>query len=160
MIAGGPTLYIFDADGTLRWTTVDGQKYPIRSGEWRLMPNVKERLAGIPWSARGPWLAVASNQNGVAEGLLDERTARRLIEDMLVAALGRVPERTLVELCLCSEQAGCTCRKPEPGLLLRLLRAYRTQPADAVFVGDLPSDAEAARRAGIPFVWARDFFQC
>ncbi|MCL4767901.1 MAG: HAD-IIIA family hydrolase [Hyphomicrobiaceae bacterium] len=151
-------LYIFDADGTLRWTTVEGQKYPTRSGEWRLMPNVRQRLAGIPWSAAGPWLAVASNQNGVAEGLLDEPTARRLIQYMLVEALGRVPERTSVELCVCSEQAGCDCRKPAPGLLLRLLRAHRISPAEALFVGDLPIDAEAARRAGIPFVWAHDFF--
>lgn len=151
-------LYIFDADGTLRWTTVEGQKYPTRSCEWQLMPNVKERLAAIPWSPGGPWLAIASNQNAVADGILDESTARQLIDDMLVAALGRVPEKTLVELCVCSEQSGCECRKPAPGLLLRLLGAYRIPPAEALFIGDLPIDAEAAHRAGIRFVWARDFF--
>ena len=159
MMRAEPRLYIFDADGTLRWTTVDGQKYPLRSSEWRLMPNVADRLSAIPWSPDGPWLAIASNQNGVAEGLLDEATARALIADMLVAALGRVPERTIVELCMCREQSECDCRKPAPGLLLRLLDAHRLAPHEAVFVGDLQIDAEAARRAGVPFVWAHDFFR-
>ena len=151
-------LYIFDADGTLRWTVVPGQKYPLSKNEWRLMPNVAERLRAIPWSAEGPWLAVASNQNGVAEGLITEEMARQLIEDALVAALGALPPRTTVALCICSEQADCDCRKPAPGLLLQLLERYGVAAADALFVGDLSSDQEAAKRAGIPFRWAHDFF--
>ena len=160
MISEKTRLYIFDADGTLRWTTVPGQKYPVRDGEWKLMPNVKERLSSIRWSATGPWLAIASNQNGVAEGLLDEATARRLIHDMLVAALGAMPEHTLIELCTCSEQIQCQCRKPAPGLLLRLLAAHRLLPSEAVFIGDLPIDQEAAHQAGIPFLWASELFGC
>lgn len=71
-------LFIFDADGTLRWTTLPGRKYPLSSGEWRLMPGVEARLRAIPWSPCGPWLAIASNQNGVAAGELSEDRAREL----------------------------------------------------------------------------------
>lgn len=151
-------LYIFDADGTLRWTTVPGQRYPLNSGEWRLMPNVAARLAAIPWSAEGPWLAIASNQDGVAAGELSEAAARGLMREMLVAALGKLPHETRIAMCICGEHAGCGCRKPAPGLLLRLLVDYRVAPRDALFVGDLDSDAEAARRAGIPFCPAAEFF--
>lgn len=158
MISDRTRLYIFDADGTLRWTTVPGQKYPLRENEWRLMPNVQERLSRIPWSGEGPWLAIASNQSGVSEGLLDEPTARKLIKEMVVAAVGHFPEKTLIELCTCSEQGECACRKPAPGLLRRLLSAYGVLPAEAVFVGDLPIDQEAAHGAGIPFMWAHEFF--
>lgn len=153
-----PRLYIFDADGTLRWTTVAGQKYPLARNEWRLMPNVRERLGAIRWSPLGPWLGIASNQNGVAAGELSEETAHMLIGDMLEKALGKVPPETRVELCTCDERAGCGCRKPAPGLLLRHLRHFGVRPAEALYVGDLDIDAEAARRAGIPFVHARDFF--
>ena len=83
MMRAEPRLYIFDADGTLRWTTVDGQKYPLRTSEWRLMPNVADRLSAIRWSPDGPWLAIASNQNGVAEGLLDEAVAAGAIREGL-----------------------------------------------------------------------------
>jgi D-glycero-D-manno-heptose 1,7-bisphosphate phosphatase len=151
-------LYIFDADGTLRWSMPPGRKYPLASGEWRLMPGVAERLRKIPWSPEGPWLAIASNQNGVAAGELTEETARRLIVDMLRAALGRIPEQTRVEICICAESVPCPCRKPAPGLLLRLLDHFGLSPAEALFVGDLDSDAEAARRAGVAFMRADRFF--
>lgn len=153
-----PKLYIFDADGTLRWTTVVGQKYPLAEDQWRLMPNVAERLGAIPWSTEGPWLGIASNQNGVAAGELTEATARALIADMLHAALGAVPAGARVELCICDARATCDCRKPAPGMLLRLLAHFGVEAEDALYVGDLDIDAEAARRAGVPFRHARDFF--
>jgi HAD superfamily hydrolase (TIGR01662 family) len=154
----GPKLYIFDADGTLRWTTVPGQKYPLAQDQWRLMPGVAERLRAIPWSPRGPWLGIASNQSGVASGELSEATARLLIDAMLVAALGSVPAGARVELCTCREGEVCTRHKPEPGMLLSLLRHFGVAARDALYVGDLDIDAEAARRAGIGFAHARDFF--
>lgn len=151
-------LYIFDADGTLRWTTVPGQKYPLQLDEWQLMPNVAERLRAIPFSDDGPWLGIASNQNGVAAGELSLEMARRLMDDMLRAALGSVPDGTHIEMCMCDEHGDCDCRKPAPGLLLRHLAHFGVAPHEALFVGDLEIDAEAARRAGIPFVFASSFF--
>jgi D-glycero-D-manno-heptose 1,7-bisphosphate phosphatase len=151
-------LYILDADGTLRWTTVPGQKYPLGRDEWRLMPNVADRLRAIPWSADGPWLAIASNQHGVAEGLITRTAARQLILDALTAALGHIPPGTDIEMCTCREDADCPRRKPAPGMLLGMLERRAVAPQEALFVGDLPIDAEAARRAGIPFAWAQEFF--
>lgn len=151
-------LYIFDADGTLRWTTIPGAKYPTGHDQWRLMPNVAERLSSIPFGPNGPWLAIASNQNGVADGIITEQTAVTLMHTMITAALGSVPPGTTVAMCICSEQIECRCRKPAPGLLLDLLEAYGVAPSAALFVGDLSTDQEAAHRAGISFVWARDFF--
>jgi hypothetical protein len=37
-------LYLFDADGTLRRTTVEGQPCPNRPYEWELMPNVSKEV--------------------------------------------------------------------------------------------------------------------
>ena len=154
----GVRLFIFDADGTLRWSLPPGRRYPLDHGEWRLMPGVAARLRAIPWSPRGPWLAIASNQNGVAAGELSEEMARALLGEMLEAAIGRVPDGTRIEICICDERIGCDCRKPAPGLLLRLLAHFGVPPAEALFVGDLDSDAEAARRAGVAFMRAQDFF--
>jgi D-glycero-D-manno-heptose 1,7-bisphosphate phosphatase len=153
-----PKLYIFDADGTLRWTRVPGQRFPLASDEWALLPNVAERLAEIRWSSTGPWLAIASNQPAVGEGVLSERLARRMLADTLVAALGRLPAHTLIEVCTCPDWRECHRKKPSPGMLTKLLDEYDVRPSEAVFVGDQPIDAEAARRAGIRFVEARTFF--
>lgn len=157
-MSGRVRLYIFDADGTLRWTARPGARYPLHAGEWRLMPGVAERLRAIPFSEQGPWLAIASNQNGVAAGELSEETARQLITDMLREALGSLPPRTRIEMCICNETRSCACRKPAPGLLLRLLAHFGVAAEEALFVGDLESDAEAARRAGVPFAYAAVFF--
>ncbi|MET8981315.1 HAD family hydrolase [Streptomyces sp. NPDC004539] len=42
--------------------------------------------------------------------------------------------------------------KPDPYCLNRALRAMGSAPADALMIGDTPSDLEAARRAGVPFL--------
>lgn len=153
-----PRVLVFDADGTLRWTTVAGQPCPNRAGEWRLMPNVRETLRAIDWGERGHRLGIASNQNGVALGHLSEPMARRLLRDTVEAALGFVPATAAIEMCTCAPTADCSCRKPRPGLLLRVLERFSAAPREALYVGDLDIDREAARAAGVPFEWAGEFF--
>jgi histidinol phosphatase-like enzyme len=46
-------LIIFDADGTLRYCTVDGQPCPNRPDEWRLYPDVTSKLAEFNWTSPG-----------------------------------------------------------------------------------------------------------
>ncbi len=42
--------------------------------------------------------------------------------------------------------------KPFPDMLLRCAQHWGIEPAQAVYVGDAPTDAEAARAAGMPFI--------
>jgi histidinol phosphatase-like enzyme len=156
--ATAPKLYIFDADGTLRWTTRAGAKYPVDGSEWLLMPHVAQRLRQIPWSAGGPWLGIASNQCGVGEGLLCRNLAIELITDMVLAAIGYVPAGTRIEICTCPEGSFCPRQKPQPGLLLAHLTALGVAAHEALYVGDLDIDRRAAEAAGLPFEWAPSFF--
>ena len=152
-------LYIFDADGTLRRSTVPGQPCPNRPGEWALLPGVKERLAQIDWGPPGKArFAVASNQGGVGLGYLPRAVAYRMLCETAREALGCVPPPGAVEMCPHAPRAGCVCRKPEPGMLLRLMRRFGARPEETLFVGDMERDEEAARRAGVSFAWAHDFF--
>jgi D-glycero-D-manno-heptose 1,7-bisphosphate phosphatase len=148
-------LYIFDADGTLRRTTVPDRVCPYGPDQWELLPGVRERLTTIDWTRAA--LGVASNQDHVGYGHLSEDTARSLLVAMVERATdGRATP--FVELCPHVLEVPCDCRKPAPGMLLRLLEKAMTAPADTLFVGNAPCDEEAARRAGIPFAWAWDFF--
>lgn len=151
-------LFIFDADGTLRWTTVPGQPCPNRPDQWRLMPNVKEILRRINWGQGGPMLGVASNQGGVAFGHLTEQMAYQLIKDMIVEAIGFLPPNTAIEMCVCPPEIDCNCRKPKPGMLFRIMSRFGIAPENTLFVGDIERDRESARRAGVRFMWAKDFF--
>ncbi len=153
-----PPLIVFDADGTLRWTVIPGQPCPNAPGEWRLLPGVAERLRSLEWGPRGHKLGVASNQNGVALGYLSAAMARRLLRETVEEALGFRPEDAAIEMCTCSPDRHCPRRKPEPGMLCSLLARFQLEPRQALFVGDLDIDREAARRAGVAFAWAHDFF--
>lgn len=121
------------------------------------MPNVQETLSSLPWED-GLHLGVASNQGGVALGYLDRDLARNMLVDMAVEAIGFLPSRTYIELCTCSSRVECDSRKPAPGMLLRILEQSGVSAKAALFVGDLDKDREAAHRAGIAFIWAKDFF--
>jgi len=156
MIRHDPKLYIFDADGTLRWTTVPNQPCPNDPGEWQLMPGVTEKLSAIDWGAHR--LGIASNQGGVAAGFMTGEMAYRLLEDMVREAVGYVPPATSIQLCTCSAAVDCLCRKPRPGMLLAIMEHFRAGPDETLYVGDLEVDREAACRAGVAFEWAWDFF--
>jgi D-glycero-D-manno-heptose 1,7-bisphosphate phosphatase len=152
-------LFIFDADDTLRRTTVPGQPSPRGPGEWELLPGVRDTLVGMPWShSDGPWLGLASNQDQIGYGLLSMRMARRLLRDLVISATDTVPPEAALQLCPHALDVRCNCRKPAPGMLLRIMAHYGVKPEATVFVGNHDVDRLAACRAGVAFIWSDRFF--
>jgi D-glycero-D-manno-heptose 1,7-bisphosphate phosphatase len=155
----GVRLVIFDADGTLRRTTVAGQPCPHAEHEWELLPGVRERLTAIDWRGAGLAVGVASNQDHIGYGLLDAGLARRLLRDMIDVATAGAVRDPEIRFCPHRLEESCACRKPAPGMLVDIMRARGVATEGTLFVGDSPVDAHAAAAAGVRFVWARDFFQ-
>jgi histidinol-phosphate phosphatase family protein len=152
-------LVVFDADDTLRETVVPGRPCPHGPGEWVLRPGVREVLQAVSWGERmAPQLGLASNQDHVAYGFLSLETARSLLKDLAIAATGSAPADAALQLCPHPLDGDCECRKPEPGMLLSIMKYYGVAPRDTLFVGDAEVDREAATRAGTSFMWAADLF--
>jgi len=152
-------LYIFDADGTLRRTTIPGQPCPNKAGEWELIPGVRERLAEIDWSAGKARFGIASNQGGVGMGYMSFKAAYQLLAEMVVAAFGiNAPPAGSIEMCPHAPHADCACRKPKPLMLTRLMHRFGARRDETLFVGDMDRDEEAAKHARVSFMWAREFF--
>jgi histidinol-phosphate phosphatase family protein len=152
-------LVVFDADDTLRQTTVPDKPCPHSPDEWTLKPGVEDLLRSVPWGEpSGPRVGVASNQDHVAYGLLSLEMAQRLLRDLAVAATGNMPAQEALQLCPHPRDAGCECRKPQPGMLLNIMEHYGVGPEDTLFVGNAEEDREAAARAGVTFMWAADLF--
>lgn len=148
---------VFDADGTLRRTTVAGAPCPHAPDEWQLLPWAADGvLTRLPWG-NALALGVASNQDHVGYGHLSERQARALLRSMAVEATGAVADSAAVQLCPHVLEIACACRKPGGGMLHALLTHWAIAPDALLFVGDTPTDAEAARRAGARFVHVDDF---
>jgi D-glycero-D-manno-heptose 1,7-bisphosphate phosphatase len=154
-------LCIFDADDTLRRTTVSGQPCPRRPGEWELLPGVRESLAAIPWHRPGgPKLGLASNQDQVGAGLLSGQVARDLLRNLALAATGVAPPDPALQFCPHPLGVACRCRKPGPAMLERIMAHYGIGPHETVFVGNGEPDRGAASAAGVGFLEAADLFQC
>jgi D-glycero-D-manno-heptose 1,7-bisphosphate phosphatase len=104
--------------------------------------------AGIP-------VIIITNQSGIARGLLDEDTLKaihaRLLAD-LSAQAARIdaiyycphhPEGTWEEY-----RVSCSCRKPEPGLLLMAADTFGLDLRRCYMVGDKSIDIETIHRVG------------
>lgn len=150
-------LYIFDLDGTLVLPH-SGDRFARDEHDWELLPGRLDRL----WRLRheGHVLTLASNQGGVSFGYLTAEQAGRYVE-RVARRVGAVhtqvcfhhPEGTVERYRL-----DCPYRKPQPGMLLALLHQADARPEEAVHVGDLYSDKQAAEAANVAFMWAYDFF--
>jgi D-glycero-D-manno-heptose 1,7-bisphosphate phosphatase len=149
-------LVIFDADNTLRRVTVPGKPCPHGPGEWEPLPGIREALRGLRWGEGGLRLGMASNQDHVFYGHLSADMARRLLMDAAEAATGHRPPPGAVRFCAHAMDAGCGCRKPEPGLLFEAMAFHGAGLHETLSVGDAAVDGEAARRAGVAFLDVRD----
>ncbi|MBJ7603987.1 MAG: HAD-IIIA family hydrolase [Candidatus Dormibacteraeota bacterium] len=129
---------LLDRDGTL----VDDVPYNGNPAAVSLRPGVRTALDRLR-RQRVP-LAVVSNQSGVGRGLLSERQVE-LVNQRIEQLAGPLQGWFV---CPHSPEAGCACRKPQPGLILRAAARLGVAPADCVVIGDIGADVEAAAAAG------------
>lgn len=134
-----------DRDGTL----VPDAGHASRPEQLRLYAGTGEGLRRL--RAAGARLIVVSNQSVVARGGLDAAGLRRM--DRRLRSLARAAGAPLHGTYYCPHYppitGPCPCRKPEPGLIRRGLRAFSLRAGESFLVGDTVSDMEAGRRAGL-----------
>jgi D-glycero-D-manno-heptose 1,7-bisphosphate phosphatase len=153
---GGRAVFL-DRDGVL----VPDVHLPTRPEQLPLLPGVPRALAAL--ADAGFTLVVVTNQPVVARGLLsedelaglhDELAARiRASSGVEVAGFYVCPHHPRADLP--AYRLACTCRKPQPGLLVRAARELDVAPAQSFMVGDRPSDVAAGRRAGCRTIQVR-----
>ena len=136
-------LVILDRDGTINH---DSDEYIKSPAEWKPIKGSLEAIARL--TQAGYRVVVATNQSGIARGLFDTRTLFA-IHDGLQRAAGQVGGRVdAFFFCPHAADAGCECRKPQPGMLLEVARRFNVSLKDVYMVGDARRDVEAAVAAG------------
>lgn len=136
-------LVILDRDGVINHERHDFVKSPE---EWQPLPGSLEAIARA--TRAGCRVVVATNQSGLARGLfdIDALNAIHLKMQRSVAGIGGAIDA--VFFCPHGPDAGCPCRKPEPGLLNEISARLRRPLGGVPAIGDRLADIEAARRAG------------
>jgi D-glycero-D-manno-heptose 1,7-bisphosphate phosphatase len=154
-------LAIFDRDGTIIDVVRDEETGAIsvafHPSHLRLLPDAVAGMRAM--QDAGFTIAIASNQPGPAKGQMSaaavERTNQALVERLAADGV-RV---AALEVCMHHPSGGaggdmslvqaCDCRKPKPGLLLRIMSRLDGDPASSWMVGDGAGDVEAGHAAGL-----------
>ncbi len=133
----------FDRDGIVN--TSPGPGYVERWQDFHLIPEfvVSAKIA----AAKGYAVAIATNQRGVARGIMTQETLDD-IHTRLRSALAASGVSLLGIFCCTHERDVCHCRKPQPGLLLQAAELHDIDLAASWMVGDRETDIDTGRAAG------------
>lgn len=114
--------------------------------EFEFLPSALEGLRRL--STASLPIVVVTNQSVVGRGWMTAGAADDIncrMKQTVAENGGRIDS---VLVCPHAPEAGCECRKPRPGLLLRAAHEHGFDVTQAVMVGDSLRDLEAARAAG------------
>lgn len=136
-------LIILDRDGVINHDSDDYIKSPE---EWLPIPGSLQAIARL--TRAGYRIVVATNQSGVAHGLFDMETLRRIHEKMQHAVVAAGGDMEAIFFCPHGPNDGCDCRKPKPGLLRDIAARLHVDLRGVPAVGDSLRDIQAAQAVG------------
>ena len=136
-------LVVLDRDGVIN---LDRDDYIKSPEEWTPIAGSLEAIARF--TQAGFRVVVATNQSGVGRGLFD-MTTLNAVHDKMHKAVNQLGGRIdAVFFCPHAQDAGCACRKPQPGMLLAIAERFNVVLAGVPAIGDSLRDLQAASAAG------------
>jgi D-glycero-D-manno-heptose 1,7-bisphosphate phosphatase len=132
-----------DRDGTINWNEVRGGRpyAPTRLEDFRYLPGVPEAIARF--KADGYLVIVITNQPDLTTG--------KNLPKVIDAMHARLRDELAVDdvmVCPHTDDAGCACRKPKPGMLFAAAETWNIDLSRSIMVGDRWRDVDAGRAAG------------
>ncbi len=133
---------LLDRDGTV----IAERHYLATPDGVELLPGAAEGLRRL--AELGIGLAIVSNQSGLSRGYFDRATLDRIHARLreLLARAGVALDGIFV--CPHTEEHGCDCRKPRPGLVRQAAAELRFDPSEAFVLGDKACDVDLGRAVG------------
>ena len=133
-----------DRDGVINQSY--GFRPPNNADELVLFPGVPKAVRLL--NEAGFLVFVVTNQGGVGLGYMTEAELEEIhskLEAEVSVEGGQFDE---IMSCIHRPKAGCSCRKPLPGMLTTLAAKYNVDLKKSYMVGDRDVDIEAGQRAG------------
>jgi D-glycero-D-manno-heptose 1,7-bisphosphate phosphatase len=142
--AGSPAIFL-DRDGIVNVRRIDD--YVKRWEEFTFLPEIFEVLPEI--HRMGLPAVLVTNQRGIGRGLMSEEDLAEIHAAMQRELELRCGHRfDAIYHCPHERDAGCSCRKPLPGMLLTAGADLGVDLGGSWMIGDSESDIEAGLAAG------------
>lgn len=132
-----------DRDGVINENRPDHVK---SWDEFTFLPGAIDALVSL--SHMGVPVFVVTNQAVINRGIVTRDTVDWINSRMVEEVSWRGGRIDAVAYCPHLPEEHCSCRKPEPGLLLELARGHGVDLEDSVVIGDTLTDLEAGQAVG------------
>jgi D-glycero-D-manno-heptose 1,7-bisphosphate phosphatase len=130
---------VLDRDGVINH---DSANYIRTVDDWQPISGSLEAIAKL--NHAGYLVAVATNQSGLARGYFTEHTLECIHQAMKKQLADKGGWIDRLVFCPHHPDEGCSCRKPKPGLLHKIINSWGLLPSQICFVGDSLRDIQAA----------------
>ncbi len=128
-----------DRDGTL----IEEVNFLSNVDDLRVFPFTFEALKLL--KDAGFLIVVVTNQSGIGRGIYDEAAMNAIHEEMQAQLDGMIDAFYFCPHLPCD---GCSCRKPNLGMLEAAVRDFSIDLANSWMIGDKKIDVEAGKKAG------------
>jgi D-glycero-D-manno-heptose 1,7-bisphosphate phosphatase len=143
-------LVILDRDGVINHDSDQYIKFPE---EWHPIAGSLHAIATL--NQANIKVAIATNQSGIARGYYTDTDLQKIHEKMLNALKLCNGHIDHIAYCPHHPNDACSCRKPQPGLLLQISQALNIPLNRALMIGDSLKDYQVAQNAGCDFTLVR-----
>ena len=130
---------VLDRDGVIN---EDSDCFIKSPQEWQPITGSLEAIARL--HQHGYRIVVITNQSGVGRGLFDEKTLQAIHRKMLMSIRQAHGDISAIYYCPHAPEAGCACRKPNPGLMKQFSREHGVDLSNLPMIGDSLRDLQAA----------------
>ena len=133
-----------DRDGVI----IENQPNYVRSwAEVKFIPGAISALARLK---NGPYkIVIITNQAGIGRGVLSHSAVEEInerLQQVILSEDGRVDG---IYVCPHKPEDGCSCRKPQPGLIHQAAHHLNLDLERSILIGDNISDLQAGQAAGV-----------
>lgn len=149
-----------DLDGTLI-RTKSGKTFPVDNNDWFIPYMVEQAIENY----QPKYIFIVSNQGGIEKGFVKKEEFMEKL-DKICGRLKWLCKDALVnaEFCVSNDKED-PMRKPNPGMVLDLIKVYHLRKWQSMMIGDASgkegqfsdSDKKCAENAGIRYMDVEDF---
>lgn len=137
-----PSIFL-DRDGVL----IENRSDYVR--DWSQVKIIPEAIRALSLAPIKKYkVVIVTNQSAVGRGLILLETAQEINQRLIQLIRDHGGQIDGVYMCPHQPEAGCFCRKPQPGLLLQAAKDLSLDLKRSWMIGDAWSDVQAGEAAG------------